>query len=421
MAACPASPTGDDGDATSDASATDTDGTDSGETGTSSDTESESSDSTETGEPDGEEYFRVDDAPPDSGAGGTSIAIDTDGTIYVSWVDSRNGAPDVWLSTSTDMGESWSPSIQIDGDEEPYAAGWSYPRLSLGTSRIAWVGAMVGPRVVARWADKATLDFTASEALLPGDGISEIGYGRLTPDDDLWLMWLAYPQMGAVDVMIGNADLGYFDGAIKVNEGLGTATACACCPMDLIFLDDGTPIGSWRDNNDDIRNMAVVSGGPGYSMLAPPPVYATSTDWNINFCPTQGPRLVQMPDSTIRIVWSDASSGVAETYIASSDDGVTWSAETAVIPGGGEVSVNPVAAVGPSGDLYVAFKATVSATGPYQLTSSADGLSFPAPVPVQPEGGAGQLTFVELDANDQFMGLVGVGSNDNRVYFRRLE
>lgn len=39
------------------------------------------------------------------------------GTIYVNWVDNRNGNYDVWLSKSTDKGKSWSEPQRINDDK----------------------------------------------------------------------------------------------------------------------------------------------------------------------------------------------------------------------------------------------------------------------------------------------------------------
>jgi hypothetical protein len=43
---------------------------------------------------------------------------DYHGTIYVNWSDQRNGADDtdIWLSKSTDEGETWSPPVRVNDD-----------------------------------------------------------------------------------------------------------------------------------------------------------------------------------------------------------------------------------------------------------------------------------------------------------------
>lgn len=39
------------------------------------------------------------------------------GTIYVNWIDSRNGDHDVWLSKSTNEGQTWSKAIKVNQDK----------------------------------------------------------------------------------------------------------------------------------------------------------------------------------------------------------------------------------------------------------------------------------------------------------------
>lgn len=39
------------------------------------------------------------------------------GTIYVNWVDSRHGDPDVFIARSTDRGDTWSAPIRVNDDE----------------------------------------------------------------------------------------------------------------------------------------------------------------------------------------------------------------------------------------------------------------------------------------------------------------
>lgn len=44
-----------------------------------------------------------------------SLEIGPDGTLYVQWVDRREGPADVWITRSEDGGESWSAPLRVDG------------------------------------------------------------------------------------------------------------------------------------------------------------------------------------------------------------------------------------------------------------------------------------------------------------------
>lgn len=39
------------------------------------------------------------------------------GTIYVNWIDTRNGDPDVFVMSSRDGGETWSPPVRVNDDK----------------------------------------------------------------------------------------------------------------------------------------------------------------------------------------------------------------------------------------------------------------------------------------------------------------
>jgi hypothetical protein len=39
------------------------------------------------------------------------------GTIYVNWIDERNGDPDVFLTSSRDSGATWSPAVRVNDDK----------------------------------------------------------------------------------------------------------------------------------------------------------------------------------------------------------------------------------------------------------------------------------------------------------------
>jgi len=67
-------------------------------------------------------YLNVPGFGKASGAPVSGVDIsygDHHGTIYVNWADQRNGEndTDIWLSKSTDKGESWSEPVKVNDDE----------------------------------------------------------------------------------------------------------------------------------------------------------------------------------------------------------------------------------------------------------------------------------------------------------------
>lgn len=46
-----------------------------------------------------------------------TIAIGSDGTLYLAWVDERNGNPDIYVARSNDNGTTWSTNVRADDDK----------------------------------------------------------------------------------------------------------------------------------------------------------------------------------------------------------------------------------------------------------------------------------------------------------------
>lgn len=45
-----------------------------------------------------------------------TIAIDTNGNVYIVWYDKRNGNDDIYFAKSTDGGSSFGTNIRVDDD-----------------------------------------------------------------------------------------------------------------------------------------------------------------------------------------------------------------------------------------------------------------------------------------------------------------
>ena len=98
LAGCP---TSDDETGPSDTD-TDTDSDSDTDTDSDSDTDTDSDSDADT-DTDADGWVRVDDAPGVE-MGGPDLAIAPDGTLFVSWIDVRNGSADLFVSRSSDGG-----------------------------------------------------------------------------------------------------------------------------------------------------------------------------------------------------------------------------------------------------------------------------------------------------------------------------
>ncbi len=82
---------------------------------------------------------KVNDDAGDSAQYEPSIAIGTDGTLYLAWTDECTGDADIYVTRSTDGGDTWSTNVQANDDRN--AAAQSEPSLLYGGSNtlyLAW-------------------------------------------------------------------------------------------------------------------------------------------------------------------------------------------------------------------------------------------------------------------------------------------
>jgi len=356
------------------------------------------------------DWTRVDDAPdPSDMRGGMDLVIAPDGTILVSWVDDRTGNKDLRVRRSTDGGLTWEPSIVVDGAEEPIVDFWSGPALLTDGARVALVGpARVDSTVQGFvWtADFASLAFGPGET--HGVGLVEMIDGAFDPTGDLWIGWLEYGN--GVEVKVANTPLGP-EGSV-VNGTLGTPS-CECCPVDLDFSPSGRPLISWRDNNDNTRNMAVASGPVGATNYSDV-VVATQTDWTVFSCPVQGARFGHLASGDTLLTWSDQSSGTAVVYTATSPDAVTWSAERPIPAGSGSNQQSPRVTVSDTGRVFLLHEQDES----YWLsTSDDDGATWATASRLSTSQGPIEKAEVVAFQSEIWVG----GESADQVWIRRIQ
>ena len=258
-----------------------------------------------------------------------------------------------------------------------------------------------------------TLDFgdaLVAESPVAGS-VQELVSGAISPEGDLWIAWLDWDGTQST-LRLANEASGW------IGEDLSTPTAgspCECCSIAVRFADDASPTLAWRDNADNIRDMVFGWGDPGDDSIHSW-AYATGTHWEVFACPVDGPDLEQTADGTHVIAWADNSSGDYLTYVATSSDGATWSAETAVAPTHGVSQKRPVVAMGPSGTWYLVYE--IDGPGSGALVTSTDGVSWSSPEGVA--GPTGALQYVAVDGAAGIAAMAGVADSDG-IWFSRLE
>lgn len=76
--------------------------------------------------------FRVSDQANAAREGLHAMAMGTDGRLACAWLDLRNKGTQVWASTSTDGGRTWSPNVQVYRSPDGHVCECCHPSVAFG-------------------------------------------------------------------------------------------------------------------------------------------------------------------------------------------------------------------------------------------------------------------------------------------------
>jgi hypothetical protein len=217
-----------------------------------------------------------------------SVAVTGDGAVYVLWtarVDAgEKHGTDVYLSASTDRGQSFTSEVKVNDDKVPAAHGMH----SLAISKDG--------RIYAGWLDERNVH-------APMPSTKAEGHHMESNRD----FYLAYSTDGGRT----------FSANRKV-----ASDACPCCKTSLAVSADGTLYAGWRQVlPGNYRHIAVASstdGGTNFSSR----VIVSDDRWMLQGCPVSGPSLsVDSASGNLKIVWFAAGeNGAPGVYFAESTD-----------------------------------------------------------------------------------------------------
>lgn len=217
-----------------------------------------------------------------------SVAVAPDGAVHVLWtarVDAgdKHGT-DVFLSTSTDRGQSFTTEVKVNDDKAPGPHG-------MHSLAVAGDG-----RIYAAWLDERNV-----HAPMP----STKGEGHhMESNRDVYLAY--------------STDRGR---SFSANKKVASE-ACPCCKTALTVSADGTLYAGWRQVlPGSFRHIAVAGstdGGKNFSS----PVIVSDDHWVLQGCPVSGPSLsVDRASGNLKVVWYAAGEGTAPgVYFAESKD-----------------------------------------------------------------------------------------------------
>jgi len=217
-----------------------------------------------------------------------SVAVAPDGAVHVLWTNrvdagDKHGT-DIYLSSSTDRGQSFATEVKVNDDKVPGAHG-------MHSLAVAGDG-----RIYAAWLDERNVH--TPQPSTKGEG------HHMESNRDLYL---AYSTDGGRT----------FSANKKV-----ASDACPCCKTALTVSPDGTLFAGWRQVlPGSFRHIAVAGstdGGKNFST----PVIVSDDHWVLQGCPVSGPSLsVDRASGNLKVVWYAAGEGsAAGVYFAESKD-----------------------------------------------------------------------------------------------------
>jgi hypothetical protein len=222
-----------------------------------------------------------------------SVAVAPNGAVYVLWTPrveaGEKHGTDIYLSTSTDGGESFTTEVKVNDDKAPGAHGMH----SLAVAKDG--------RIYAAWLDERNVHTPKPSTKAEGH--------HMESNRDLYT---AYS----------------IDGGRTFSKNQKVASdVCPCCKTALTVSADGTLYAGWRQVlPGSYRHIAVASSTDGGTKFSAP-VIVSDDRWMLQGCPVSGPSLsVDGASGSLKVVWYAAGeSGAPGVYFAESKDkGLTF-------------------------------------------------------------------------------------------------
>jgi hypothetical protein len=227
-----------------------------------------------------------------------SVAVDKNGSVYVVWTArvEENGkkGTDLYLSVSSDLGQSFGAPVKINDDKVPAAHG-------MHSLHVDDNG-----RVYVSWLDERNV-------VAPQPSTKAEGH-HMESNRELFI-----------------ADS--TDGGRTFSRNRKIAgDACPCCKTALAVARDGTVYVSWRHVLPGNYRHIAVSTSTDAGATFSKPVIVSDDKWVLHGCPVSGPSLSVTDNGTLRVLWYAAGEANAPgLYITESKDkGQTFSSRQLV-------------------------------------------------------------------------------------------
>jgi hypothetical protein len=216
-----------------------------------------------------------------------SVAVGKNGSVYVVWTErveekDKKGT-DLYLSVSSDLGQTFAAPVKINDDKVPAAHGMH----SLGVAADG--------HIYVSWLDERNV-------VVPKPSTKAEGH-HMESNRELFI-----------------ADSNDGGRTFSRNRKIA-ADACPCCKTAMAIASDGTIYIGWRHVlPGDFRHIAVTTSSDAGATFSKP-VIVSDDKWVLHGCPVSGPSLSVAANGTLKVLWYAAGEANAPgLYLAESKD-----------------------------------------------------------------------------------------------------
>ena len=248
------------------------------------------------------------------------ISMGADGNVYVAWTNStyisgrRFPASDLLFSRSTDGGHTWTAEQAINSDAGGEPSGHTFHNmiaLADGTLLVSWID--------SRERDRA--DGAVSTSASDMNHASESASGQESAHMHEMRHEAAMTANGrpiGSQIRVARST----DGGVSfVETAIVDHTACPCCRTNLAVSSDGVVYLTWRHEFENGARDPVVARSDDGGLTFTSPVRVSNDNWVIEACPHAGPGLSADADGSVTVSWYTAADSGIGLFQAQSLDG----------------------------------------------------------------------------------------------------
>ena len=139
-------------------------------------------------------------------------------------------------------------------------------------------------------------------------------------------------ELNAEYVVVSSIDGGEtFGEAVIASVAADGDYICECCPSSITFNNEGDYFVSFRNNDDNVRDI-WVSKSMNNGITFPVATDVDETDWVIQGCPTTGPHSFDMGNDLVNVFFSSATGWDHGVYVSTLNKETMISGETNKLP-----------------------------------------------------------------------------------------